>query len=98
MAINLSLIGSYSTGQFDEGAAEMPAFAPESNRLFVVNAEAVTVDVLELNDPSNPTKIGEIEASALGGVANSVSVQNGIVAIAVEADKPRHCLNTFAGR
>ncbi|MTF37636.1 choice-of-anchor I domain-containing protein [Cyanobacterium aponinum] len=86
MTINLNLIGTYATGQFDEGAAEIPAFDPSTNRLFVVNAEAVTVDVLDLSNPNNPVKIGEIDASALGGVANSVAVKNGIVAIAIEAN------------
>ncbi len=32
-------------------------------------------------------KIGEIDVSILGGVANSVSVNNGIIAIAVEANE-----------
>jgi len=86
MTINLNLIGTYATGQFDKGAAEIPAFDPSTNRLFVVNAQSVTVDVLDLSDPSNPVKIGEIDASALGGVANSVAVKNGIVAIALEAN------------
>ncbi|WP_338152825.1 choice-of-anchor I domain-containing protein [Cyanobacterium aponinum] len=86
MTINLNLIGTYATGQFDEGAAEIPAFDPSTNRLFVVNSQAVTVDVLDLSDPNNPVKIGEIDASALGGVANSVAVKNGIVAIAIEAN------------
>ncbi len=86
MAINLNLIGTYSTGQFDESAAEIPAFDPLTQRLFVVNAQAVTIDVLDLSDPTNPNKIGEIDASILGGGANSVAVKDGIIAIAIEAD------------
>ena len=86
MTINLTPIGTYRTNQFNESAAEIPAFDPNSNRLFVVNAQAVSVDVLDITDPTNPTKINVIDASLLGGVANSVAVKNGLVAIAIEAE------------
>jgi 2',3'-cyclic-nucleotide 2'-phosphodiesterase (5'-nucleotidase family) len=85
-SIKLSPIGRYTTGIFDEGAAEIPAYDPTSQRLFVVNAEDVTVDVLDLSEPSNPTKLFAIDASAFGGSANSVAIKNGIVAIAIEND------------
>lgn len=84
--IKLTPIGTYATGIFDEGSAEIPAYDPGSQRLFVVNAESVTVDVLDLSNPSNPTKLFSIDAEAFGGSANSVAVKNGIVAIAVESD------------
>lgn len=84
MAINLEAIGTYATGIFDESAAEIPAYDPETERLFVVNANQVTVDVLDISDPSNPEKVTEINVSDLGGVANSVDVANGIVVVAIE--------------
>ncbi|KYC35649.1 alkaline phosphatase [Scytonema hofmannii PCC 7110] len=84
--IKLTPIGTYATGIFDEGAAEIPAYDPSSQRLFVVNADSVTVDVLDLSNPSNPTKLFSIDAKAFGGSANSVAVKNGIVAIAIESD------------
>ncbi len=83
-SIKLTPIGRYTTGSFDKGAAEIPAYDPISQRLFVVNAEDVTVDVLDLSDPGNPTKIFAINASTFGGSANSVAINNGIVAIAIE--------------
>jgi hypothetical protein len=86
MTINLNAIGTYATGIFDESAAEIPAYDPQTQRLFVVNANQVRVDVLDISDPSNPEKIGEIDASAFGGVANSVAVANGLVVVAVEDD------------
>lgn len=86
-AIQLYPIGTYSTGRFDESAAEISAYDSTTQRLFVVNADAVTVDVLDISDPTNPIKIGEIDASAFGGVANSVSVKNGVVAVAIEAEQ-----------
>jgi 2',3'-cyclic-nucleotide 2'-phosphodiesterase (5'-nucleotidase family) len=82
--IELKVIGTYATGVFDESAAEIPAYDPETQRLFVVNANSATVDVLDLSDPTNPTLITSIELSNFGGVANSVAVKNGLVAVAVE--------------
>ncbi len=87
-AIQLTSLSTYASGLLDEGAAEIVAYDPETQRLFVTNAEANTVDVLNTLDPSDPTKIdltkiGEIKLSA--GV-NSVAVKNGLVAVAVEAD------------
>ncbi|MEC4816146.1 MAG: choice-of-anchor I family protein [Scytonema sp. PMC 1069.18] len=85
-SIKLTPIGRYATGIFDEGAAEIPAYDPVSQRLFVINADSVTVDVLDLSHPTNPTKLFTIGAEAFGGSANSVAVKNGIVAIAVESE------------
>ncbi|MCV6639318.1 NAD nucleotidase [Candidatus Albibeggiatoa sp. nov. NOAA] len=82
----LSFLGRYDTGVSDESAAEIVSYDPTLKRLFVVNANQVAVEVLDITNPAQPTQIGMLNASALGGVANSVSVKNGIVAIAVEAD------------
>jgi NAD pyrophosphatase/5'-nucleotidase NadN len=82
----LTFLGRYETGVFDESAAEIVSYDPDLKRLFVVNANRVAVEVLDINNPAQPIQIGVLDASALGGVANSVSVKNGIVAIAVEAD------------
>ncbi len=84
-SIEINPISTYSTGIFDQSAAEINAFDASTNRLFVVNANNVTVEVLDLSNPNNPIKIGEINATTFGGVANSVAVKNGIVAIAIEA-------------
>ena len=81
----LTSIGRYTTGIFDESAAEITAYDPESNRLFVVNANSAAIDVLDLSNPSEPALITAIDVSEFGEVANSVAVQNGTVAVAVEA-------------
>ncbi len=73
-------IGSYGAGVFDDSAAEIPAYDPVSQRLFVVNA-TVGVDVLDLSDPTMPTKVTTIAAPG----ANSVDVSNGVLAIAQAA-------------
>ena len=85
-SIQLTQIGKFDTGLFDKDAAEIPAYDPISQRLFVVNGETRNVDVLDLSDPSNPTFLFAIDNANLGGSPNSVDIKNGIVAIAVEND------------
>ncbi len=84
MPFQLTPIGTFQTGIFDEGAAEINAYDPATQRLFVVNADASTVDVLDISDPTNPTRINTINAAALGAGANSVAVGNEFVAVAIE--------------
>ena len=87
--VTLEQIGRFETGQFDEGASEIVAYDASSSSLFVINALAKTVDILDISDPSTPTLSGEIYVAAAipasGGV-NSVAVHDGLVAVAVEND------------
>ena len=85
-SIRLTSIGTYETDIFDESAAEIPAYDPISQRLFVVNANSASVEVLDLSNPSSPTKINEIDATDYGGIANSVAIKNGVVAVAIESE------------
>lgn len=86
-SLRLEKIGSYSTGQYEVSAAEIPAFDAASRRLFVVNAQLGAVDVLNLANPANPVKIGTLDATAVlaGASINSVAVFNGTVAVAIQA-------------
>jgi LPXTG-motif cell wall-anchored protein len=88
-ALDLSVLGTYSTGVFAEGAAEIVAYDPATKRVFAVNAEAGVVDVLDVSDPVNPVKHAVIDAAAAlgqdGATVNSVAVSDGRVAVAVEA-------------
>ena len=81
--ITLTAIGTYATGQYNQSAAEIPAYDPASKRLFVVNAQKGKVDVLDASNPTNPTLIISIDISAFG-LPNSVAIKDGLVAIAVE--------------
>ncbi len=84
--IKLSVAGTYASGVFDKGAAEILAHDPDTDRLFVSNAEANGVDVLDASDPSAPVRLFSIALAPYGNGVNSVAVKNGIVAVAVEAD------------
>ena len=81
----LTAIGTYETGIFDEGAAEIADYDPETQRLFVVNGSSSGIDILDVSAPGSPIKVGEINISAYGAAPNSVAVKNGVLAIAVEA-------------
>lgn len=84
--ISLEVLGTHQTGVFDDGAAEIVAHDAYNQRIFKVNANAATVEVLDIDDPANPVLIDTIDVSALGGGVNSVAVKFGLVAVAVEAD------------
>src|SRR5688572_4322384 len=84
--LDLRALGTYEANAFDAGAAEIVAYDAPRQRLFVVNASAVAVDVIDIADPNAPTLVDTIDASAEGASANSVAVSNGIVAVAIQAD------------
>lgn len=79
-------IGTYSTGIYDQGAAEIVAHDPVSQRLFVVNGANSAIDILNISNPNNPVLISSISLLPYGDQANSVVVKNGIVAAAVQAN------------
>jgi DNA-binding beta-propeller fold protein YncE len=82
--IQLTHVGSFASGKFDEAAAEIVAHDPVTQNLFVVNAQSAEVDVLSITNPAAPVKLGSIDAKPYGGIANSVAVRDGIIAVAVE--------------
>jgi phosphodiesterase/alkaline phosphatase D-like protein len=85
--LDISPLGTYQTGVFDEGAQEVPAYDPLTRRLFVINANDGTVDVLDIKNPSSPVKLFTIDTKTLaGGTPNSVAVGKGIVAVAIEQE------------
>ncbi len=85
-SVELEFLGRYETGAFDEGAAEIVVYDADSGLAFVTNANANTVDALDISDPSNPTLSFTIDLAAFGAGVNSVAVSGGRVAVAVEAE------------
>ena len=92
-SLSLSVINTHISGnQFDTSSSEIVSYDSCSDRLYVVNAEDKSVDILNLNRlDSSPTKAGTINLSDAGanantaiGSANSVVAKNGLVAIAIE--------------
>ncbi len=81
--LQLTPIGTYSTGLFAQGGAEIVAHDPETQRLFSINAGVRTVDILDIRNPTNPTLLKTIDTWALGS-PNSVAVSRNVVAVAIE--------------
>ena len=84
-------IGRYASADnpFDESAAEIVTFDPMSKRIFVVNANAARVDVLDASDPTMPVFSDNLDATdhwAEAGGINSVAVSGPFLAAAVEND------------
>ncbi|ARU06570.1 alkaline phosphatase [Comamonas serinivorans] len=86
VSVSLEKVGSYESGVFLKSAAEIPAFDAASKRGFVVNAQKGALDVLDMSQPAAPRLIGQIDATAVraGASVNSVAVQGGLVAVAVQ--------------
>ena len=84
--IDVQPLGTYQSGIFDESAAEIVGHDPNTQRLFVVNADSGNIDVLDINNPFIPTRLFQIDIAAYGNSANSVAVYNSVVAVAVESD------------
>ncbi len=90
VSLSMKKIGGFAhtDGQGGAGAAEIVAHDPITKRLFVVNGAQGTVDVLDFSKPDQPVLLQTIQSTTLwadaGGV-NSVAVNNGFVALAVQA-------------
>lgn len=83
--VQLDPIGRYTTDVYADGAAEIVSYDPASKRLFVVNANSKTVDVIDISNPENPIPRPSFDVTPFGKQANSVAVKSGVVAAAVEA-------------
>ncbi len=85
LTFNLFPLSTYRTGLFDEGATEIVDFDSGSSKIFFTNAKANTLTALDASKPSSLTKAFDISLSNYGGSVNSVSIHNGLVAVAMEA-------------
>lgn len=84
-SVTFTLAGSVDIGNL--GAAEISAFDPSTNKLFVVNNDGGSkIDVVDLTNPTKPVFVESIDISMYGGGVNSVDVKNGLLAAAIEAD------------
>lgn len=69
-----------------EGAAEITAYDPLTQRLFVVNnSDDNKIDVIDFQNPAQMNLIGSIELDE--GAVNSLAVHDGKLAAAIEADQ-----------
>lgn len=83
-SFQMNAIGTYNTGIFDDGAAEITAYDSTTQRLFFVNASNSSVQVLDISNPAIPLLQNTISLTPYGASANSVAFKNGVLAAAVE--------------
>ncbi|MEQ9262544.1 MAG: choice-of-anchor I family protein [Owenweeksia sp.] len=83
--VNFIKAGTYATGIFDDGGAEIASFDPASKRLFSTNGSETKLDIVDISDIYNPSLITQVDLSAYIGGVNSVAVYNGVVAVVGEA-------------
>ncbi|MEM8908612.1 MAG: esterase-like activity of phytase family protein, partial [Bacteroidota bacterium] len=80
----LDKISTFNTGIFDEGAAEILDYDPLSNSILFTNANNNSVTVLDISRPNAPVLVREVSMESFGSGVNSLSVHEGLVAVAVE--------------
>jgi len=95
--ISLSELATYESGVFDQSAAEIVDYDSSTKQTFVVNSNSGTIDVLDNSNATQPELTASLSIAAdmltAGdiadvdeiGAANSVTVKNGLIAIAVQA-------------
>jgi PKD repeat protein len=64
------------------GSAEISAYDPSTNKLYVANSIGNTVEILDLTNPSSPLLVSSIDISIYGNI-NSIAVYNDTVALAI---------------
>lgn len=84
--IQLTKLGRYIPQgvELDKSAAEIVSFDPATDRMFIANGLANTIDVVNIANPIMPTLAFTIPIAPNG--ATSVAVKNGIVVAAVPAN------------
>ncbi|NCS30143.1 MAG: PEP-CTERM sorting domain-containing protein [Microcystis aeruginosa F13-15] len=80
----LSSLGNSTTAANNFGA-EIPAYDPASRKLFVIGPNN-RLDIADISNPASPIRLPSINLSSYGAGVNSVAIQNGIVAVAMEAN------------
>ena len=83
MTISLSRIGSFQS----EAGAEILTFDSARNLVYTVSG-GTTLQVIDLSDPTAPSEVATIDIADFGpvGAANSVAYEDGLLAVALEAE------------
>jgi DNA-binding beta-propeller fold protein YncE len=87
--VELALLGTYRDpkAEFDDGASEIVAHDPATQRLFVINGSTNELDILDAVDPENLALIRSVPLEPYGaGGPTSVAASKGLVAVAVAAE------------
>ncbi|WP_203296622.1 choice-of-anchor I family protein [Luteirhabdus pelagi] len=81
--LDVNYLTSYTVAE--EGTAEITAYDPGTQRLFVTNGSLI--EVLDFSDPENIQALATVDVTDFGGAGvQSIAVNDGIVAAAVSVD------------
>lgn len=86
--LNLELLSSFSNGAAGTNSAEIVAFDPTTDRLYIANSIGQKLDIVNFSNPSVPVLVTSISMLPYGGI-NSIVARNGIVAAAIENSNPQ---------
>lgn len=86
--LKLNLLSSFSNGTEGTNSAEIVAFDPTTDKLYIANSVGAKVDIVNLANPAAPVLLNSISMTPYGNI-NSLTVHNGIVACAVENSNPQ---------
>lgn len=82
----LRFLGRWTSGS-GLGGAEISAYDPASQRLFVTNGATNQIDIVDISRPNKTRKVKSINLSGKGASGiQSVAAKNGLVAIATVVD------------
>jgi len=84
----LNSMASFSNGAEGTNSAEIVAHDPTTDRLYIANSIGAKLDIVNFANPAAPSLITSISMAPYGNL-NSLTVHNGIVAVAVENSNPQ---------
>jgi 2',3'-cyclic-nucleotide 2'-phosphodiesterase / 3'-nucleotidase / 5'-nucleotidase len=85
LEITLVPIGTYANGApYDQAAAKVVTHDPLTQRLYVANGRDNRVEVIDILDPTQPTKIAQLDMNPYGATVNGVAVHDDVLAVAVQ--------------
>jgi hypothetical protein len=75
---------TYRSGIYNDSACEIVDYDSGTKRLFVTSAALNAIIVLDVSNVDNINKVNQIDLSTYGDGVNSLSVHNGLLAVAIE--------------
>jgi hypothetical protein len=82
--LNMTLLSSFSNGTTGANSAEITAFDPSVDRLYIANSIAGKLDIVNFSNPAAPVLITSLSLSAYGNI-NSVVAHDSVIALAIES-------------
>jgi 2',3'-cyclic-nucleotide 2'-phosphodiesterase (5'-nucleotidase family) len=81
--IQPQFLGRFSTGVYNNTAAEISAYDPATKRMFVLNGADTSVKVVNISNPASPQLITSLSLKPYGIDPTSVASKNGIIGVTV---------------